>query len=64
MNYAIKLTKTAPILLLDEVFVHLDDRRRNYLTEFFINVNLQLWVTATDLKGIEEFGNKSQLIRL
>lgn len=64
MNYAIKLTKTAPILLLDEVFVHLDDRRRNYLTEFFISINLQLWVTATDLKGIEEFGNKSQLIKL
>jgi len=64
MNYAIKLTKIAPILLLDEVFVHLDDRRRNYLTEFFISTNLQLWVTATDLKGIEEFGSKSQLIKL
>ncbi|XVN41159.1 MAG: DNA replication/repair protein RecF [Rickettsia endosymbiont of Argas persicus] len=64
MNYAIKLTTIVPILLLDEVFVHLDDRRRRYLTEFFISTHLQLWVTATDLKGIEEFGNKSQLIKL
>lgn len=64
MNYAIKLTKVAPVLLLDEVFVHLDDKRREYLTEFFTSINLQLWVTATDLKGIEEFGNKSQLIKL
>lgn len=64
MNYAIKLTKTAPILLLDEVFVHLDDKRRDYLTELFIGSNLQLWVTATGLEGIEEFGNKCQLIKL
>jgi len=64
MNYAIRLTKIAPILLLDEVFVHLDNKRREYLTELFTDSNLQLWVTATDLKGIEEFGNKSQLIKL
>ena len=64
MNYAIKLSKTAPILLLDEVFVHLDDKRRDYLTELFIGSNLQLWVTATGLEGIEEFRNKCQLIKL
>ncbi|MCX4084506.1 DNA replication/repair protein RecF [Rickettsia hoogstraalii] len=64
MNYAIKLTKIAPILLLDEVFVHLDDKRRQYLIEFFTGLNMQLWVTATDLEGIENFANKAQLIRL
>ena len=53
MNYTIKLTKVAPILLLDEIFVHLDDKRRQYLIEFFNDLNLQLWVTATNLEGIE-----------
>ncbi|MCC8419043.1 MAG: AAA family ATPase [Rickettsia endosymbiont of Glossina mortisans submortisans] len=64
MNYAIKLTKIAPILLLDEVFVHLDNKRRGYLIEFFTGLNMQLWVTATDLEGIENFANKAQLIKL
>ncbi|HJD55456.1 MAG TPA: DNA replication/repair protein RecF [Rickettsia endosymbiont of Pyrocoelia pectoralis] len=64
MNYAIKLSKVTPILLLDEVFVHLDDKRREYLTEFFTNINSQIWVTATDLEGIENFANKAQLIKL
>ncbi|AFB20607.1 DNA replication/repair protein RecF [Rickettsia canadensis] len=64
MNYAIKLTKIAPVLLLDEVFVHLDDKRREYLTEFFTYLNLQLWITTTNLESIENFASKAQLIKL
>ncbi|WP_341793201.1 MULTISPECIES: DNA replication/repair protein RecF [unclassified Rickettsia] len=64
VNYFIKSNQATPILLLDEVFVHLDDKRREYLTEFFITVGLQLWITATDLQGIESLANHAQLIEL
>ncbi|ADE29538.1 DNA replication/repair protein RecF [Rickettsia prowazekii] len=64
INSTIKLTKITPILLLDEIFVHLDDKRRQYLMGFFNALNIQLWVTATDLDGIENFANKAQLIKL
>lgn len=64
VNYAIKENITKPIMLLDEVFVHLDNRRKLYLIDFLIQSNLQLWVTATDISGIESLVPKAQLIRL
>lgn len=64
VNSAIKGNHTAPILLLDEVFVHLDNRRKQYLTDFFIRSGLQIWITATDLSGIEELAGQAELIKL
>ncbi len=64
INSAIDNNLTPPIILLDEVFVHLDDRRRQYLIEFFSSINLQLFVTSTDLNGIESLAKQSEVIRL
>ncbi|WP_341790548.1 DNA replication/repair protein RecF [Rickettsia endosymbiont of Polydrusus tereticollis] len=64
VNYFIKSNQAPPILLLDEVFVHLDNKRREYLTEFFITAGLQLWITATDLQGIESLARHAQLVEL
>ena len=64
VNYSIKEKIAKPILLLDEVFVHLDNRRKQYLIDFFIEVGLQLWITATDLTGIETLEQKAITIRL
>ncbi|WPY00884.1 DNA replication and repair protein RecF [Candidatus Trichorickettsia mobilis] len=60
----IKITSTAPILLLDEVFVHLDSIRKQYLINFLVTVQLQIWITATDLDGIEELANYAELVNL
>lgn len=64
VNYAIRENISSPILLLDEVFVHLDKKRKQYLVEYFLSVGLQTWVTGTDSSGIELLENKSELIRL
>jgi DNA replication and repair protein RecF len=64
LNAGIVATGYKPILLMDEIFVHLDDRRKQYLIDFFLNINLQVWITATDLNGIENFANVAHVIRL
>ena len=37
-----------PLLLLDEVVAHLDERRRNALFEEFLDLGVQAWLTGTD----------------
>ncbi len=64
INYSIKENIAKPILLLDEIFVHLDAKRKKYLVDFFLESPLQLWITATDLNGIECLTKKAQLIKL
>ncbi|NRB10047.1 MAG: DNA replication/repair protein RecF [Rickettsiaceae bacterium] len=56
--------KLAPILLLDELFVHLDDVRKNYLIEFVLNSGLQSFITATDINDIKELSKHSQIVKL
>ncbi len=41
---------TAPILLLDEPLVHLDEARRQALFEALTRENLHAWLTGTDLQ--------------
>ena len=60
----IKITSTAPILLLDEVFLHLDSIRKQYLTIFLITIKSQIWITATYLDGIEKLVYYAELINL
>lgn len=64
VNYAIKENITKPIMLLDEIFVHLDNRRKQYLIDFLVQSGMQLWITATDTSGIESLVPKAQLIKL
>ncbi|MBP5353450.1 MAG: DNA replication/repair protein RecF [Alphaproteobacteria bacterium] len=40
----------APILLLDEVTSHLDDKKRDALLEKIMALNLQAWITSTEEK--------------
>lgn len=57
-------TKATPILLLDELFVHLDDIRKKYLAEYIIGSNLQTFITTTDIIGIEELAANANIIEL
>ena len=56
------IAKTTPILLLDEVFVHLDDMRKDSLSEYIINSKLQTFITATDMAGLNKIADNSQMI--
>lgn len=52
-----------PILLLDEIFVHLDDTRRGFLSNFLSEYKSQIWITSTEDKVTEYFAG-TQSIRL
>lgn len=59
-----EIKKTMPILLLDDVFSELDDKKKNNLLSY-INQDIQTIITTTDLKNIdEEILKKSKLIKI
>lgn len=60
----IQNTQTAPILLLDELFVHLDNTRKNYLASYIMQGKLQTFITTTDIMGIEDLVSKAHIINL
>lgn len=58
------ITKTTPILLLDDVFSELDLDRQKCLVSFLLN-EPQTFITTTNLNGIpKEILNKSHIINL
>ena len=60
----IKNTQTTPILLLDELFVHLDDIRKKHLALYIMQNKLQTFITSTDIIGIEDLISKAHIIKL
>lgn len=60
----LKSTNFVPILLLDELFVHLDEERRRQLSEYITSTKLQTFITTTDIIGIEDLAFKSNIIEL
>mgnify|MGYP006275901547 CR=1 FL=1 len=51
-----------PVLLLDEVTAHLDEHRRSALCKEILRLGSQAWMTGTDLKDFEAFGNQAQAV--
>ena len=43
-----KSVKIAPIMLLDEIFTHLDVLKKNYLFNELITIGSQIWITTTE----------------
>ena len=41
-------TKKSPIILLDEVFTHLDMQKKSSLLEKLVDLQSQIWITATE----------------
>lgn len=60
----IQNTQTTPILLLDELFVHLDDSRKKYLSSYIMQSKLQTFITTNDIIGIEDLASKAHIIKL
>ena len=53
-----------PIILLDEVFVHLDKRRSEYLSELLFSTGSQVWVTDTEDQRLQSLAKKAEIINL
>ncbi|GAB4168447.1 MAG: DNA replication/repair protein RecF [Rickettsiaceae bacterium] len=60
----LKNTGCSPVLLLDELFVHLDEVRKKQLANYITSTNLQTLVTTTDIVGMEYLAAKSKVIEL
>lgn len=52
-----------PILLLDEIFVHLDDERRKYLADFLESGSSQYFITSTE-EDLVKYFDDIQIVRL
>jgi DNA replication and repair protein RecF len=64
IDSVVKNTQTTPILLLDELFVHLDGSRKNHLAEYIMQSKLQTFITSTDIVGIEYLAANAHIIEL
>jgi DNA replication and repair protein RecF len=55
-----ELSQEAPIVLLDEVPAHLDERHRAALYEALAGLDCQAWMTGTDSLDFQELGETAQ----
>ena len=54
----------SPILLLDEVTTHLDDKKRDALLDKIRNLNLQAWITSTEPQNFNLLRGEAQFFEL
>ena len=52
-----------PLLLLDEVAAHLDEKRRGFLFEELSDVGSQVWLTGTDISLFDQMGKRARFFR-
>ncbi len=53
-----------PVLLLDEVTTHLDDKKRDALLQKISDLQLQAWITSTEEKNFSQLKDKAQYFRI
>lgn len=54
----------APILLLDEVTTHLDDKKRDALLQKISDLRIQTWITSTEKSNFKILEDRAQFFRL
>lgn len=54
----------APVLLLDEVATHLDDKKRDALLEKINALNLQAWITSTEPQNFKILHGNAQFLQV
>jgi DNA replication and repair protein RecF len=52
----------APVLLLDEVATHLDNRKRDALLDKICALNLQAWITSTEAQNFSLLRGKGEFL--
>lgn len=56
--------KRSSILLLDEIFTHLDDTFRSSVSSLLLNLKAHKWITTTEMRHIDLLNNNYQIITL
>jgi DNA replication and repair protein RecF len=56
--------QASPIILLDEIFIHLDDVKKTQLADYLTSIKMQTFVTANDILGVEKFAASANLINI
>ena len=59
-----KFLGKTPVLLLDEVYAHLDENRRISLTSELASLNMQAWITGTEKDQFKNFNGNYCLYNL
>ncbi len=54
----------APLMLLDEVVAHLDEKRRKSLFDEILHLRCQAWMTGTDANVFTDMGEKAQYLTI
>ena len=60
----LEIFNTPPILLFDEVSAHLDSEKRSLLYQELCNLDLQVFLTGTDINTFEELRNQADYFRV
>lgn len=58
------IRKGIPILLLDDLMVHLDKNRRRHLLEEIKNLDIQTFLSGTDLNFFEKIHDEAQIFKV
>ena len=53
-----------PILLLDEIFAHLDDKHKLFLADEIISLGAQTWMTGSEMTSFNSFKGKCEFFKL
>lgn len=53
-----------PLLLLDEISAHLDDKNRSEVFETILDMGAQVWATGTDAEFFNEFKDRAQFLKV
>jgi recombinational DNA repair ATPase RecF len=56
--------QASPILILDELFVHLDQKHSSLLSQFIIKNNIQSFISAISLNNLDDLIKDAQIIDL
>lgn len=59
-----RLTSEVPVILLDEVAAHLDEKRRNALFELLLDLGAQAFLTGTDVAPFSALRESAQYFRV
>lgn len=54
----------APVLLLDEITTHLDDKKRDALLEKIQSLNIQAWITSTEKQNFSILKDSAQFFSI
>jgi DNA replication and repair protein RecF len=63
-NLLRELKKQTPLLLLDDIMAHLDERRRTALAERILDLKAQAWLSGTESAFFEGFSGKAAYLRV